>query len=543
MIDDVTQKEQETLDATIGNSKWRLEHLYKIADKHGKTVIFKPNRAQRDFSMRRTGRDIILKARQLGFSTYCLITYLDRVLWTENCWIAIIAHEKDALEKLFAKILFAWDNLDPDLKAVLPEPSYETRFELAFRATNSKIYVDLDVRGGTNQVVHFSEYARILEDRILATLPTVPESGEIVIETTPNGMGNRFYNEYLEACRGKNEYKAHFYPWWWDDEYRRSVKEVTDKNLTVDEKGLIEAHGLDHEQIEWRRITIAKNRRADGTDLFPQEYPEDDITCFITSGNAAFDTKILERIRTNLIKYPPVALRGYLVEQRGRIRFVESAGGPLLVYEAPQLDMEYVMGADSAEGGPKGDNSAAQILRRDNLMQVAVYKNKIDTGAFAEELAILGKYYKLAHICPERNTSGVAVINRLLEVYSNNHVYREIDLVAVFQKPGRKYGYHTNRRTKGALIGGEQNFLVDSDGQFLDLDTIEEMMQYQRDGSGFNAARGKHDDLIISHSLALEMHRTLPPFKPRLRRALGTWEKLLGDAKRRAPQVSHWMSY
>ncbi len=538
------EKDQRVLEETFGNQYWRMTNLYKIADKEMRTITFRHNRAQKDFESKRTGRDIILKARQLGFSTYCLIYYLDQVIWTENCWVAVIAHERDALEKLFAKILFAWDRLDPDLKVLLPACSYETKNELSFRETNSKIYVDLEVRGGTNRFVHFSEYARIDEKKILATLPTVPTNGEIVIETTPNGIGNRFHNEYIAATRGRNQFKAHFYPWWWDDhDYRLQIKTVTQNNLTEEERNLIANHSLTFEQIEWRRTTIEANQQTDGSNLFSQEFAEDDISCFLTSGSSAFDITTLEAIRGWLAKNSPAYLQGLLAEKKGRVQFVEDRIGILKVFEAPQAGMEYVVGADSSEGGAKGDWSCAQVLRRDNLKQVAVYRQKVDTAVFAHDLATLGKFYKMAHICPERNASGVAVLNELVNIYPNNNIYREKDIVAVMQKVGRKYGYHTNRQTKRALIAGIQNYLRDDIGDIVDIETVEEMMSYQKDGSGFNAQPGKHDDRIIAFGLALEMNETLPVFKPRMKMVLGTWERLLDRAHKHPAQTTSWMSY
>lgn len=278
---------------------------------------------QKDLEAGLTGRDIILKSRQLGATTYFCLRDLDAVAWNSNTWACILAHERQALDIIFSKIQIAWDNIDPLVKEqFLSQPKTDNKNELYWRDRNSKIYVALEVQGGTNHIVHFSEYAQIDEKRIATTIPTVPTDGVIVIESTPRGMGNRFYREWLDASRNENQYAPHFYPWWWDaDEYRLPIKTVTTGNLTTEERNLIDLHGLDLEQVEWRRDQWKKQQQSDGSNLFLQEYPEDDISCFLSSGDAAFDNTALERIRHLLVKTPPPFLKGYLVEKSEENRF------------------------------------------------------------------------------------------------------------------------------------------------------------------------------------------------------------------------------
>ena len=140
----------------LADKNWRLSHLYKIKTKDQKLVILKPNSAQLDYLNKATGRDIILKARRLGFSTICLIEKLDYTLTHKNTNAAIIAHERDKVTKLFEIVRLAFEQMPAELK---PRVSYDNRNELYFPDLNSKITVALDTRSETVHNLHVSEIA------------------------------------------------------------------------------------------------------------------------------------------------------------------------------------------------------------------------------------------------------------------------------------------------------------------------------------------------------------------------------------------------
>jgi hypothetical protein len=103
----------------------------------------------------------------------------------------------------------------------------------------------------------------------------------VTLESTPNGAQGFFYEKCMEALSGGGVWKLHFYPWWWDENYRV----VSDEPITYteEEKVLADKNGLDQSQIKWRRLKVAELGR-----LFVQEYPEDVVSCFLTSGNSYF---------------------------------------------------------------------------------------------------------------------------------------------------------------------------------------------------------------------------------------------------------------
>jgi hypothetical protein len=140
--------------------RWRLSNLYTITDKAGQRVPFRPNTAQLALLDDLHSANIILKARQLGFTTLCCLIYLDACIFTPNTRAGVIAHKLDDAKVIFRdKIKYPNDQLDEGLKAVAPavQDSVDT---LTF-ANNSSIRVSTSMRGGTLQYLHVSEFGKI----------------------------------------------------------------------------------------------------------------------------------------------------------------------------------------------------------------------------------------------------------------------------------------------------------------------------------------------------------------------------------------------
>ena len=97
--------DEATLKKCLSDPVWRVTSgcLYKITTKgdDGRPDLvqrFKPNRAQRRFLARLWNRNVILKARQLGFTTLIAILWLDHALWNANQRCGIIAQDREAAE-------------------------------------------------------------------------------------------------------------------------------------------------------------------------------------------------------------------------------------------------------------------------------------------------------------------------------------------------------------------------------------------------------------------------------------------------------------
>lgn len=219
-------------DKRLLDKSWRIQHLYKIRNKNKELIKFKRNRAQEHFNQNKWYRNIILKSRQLGFTTDESIDSLDDTLFTKNNECLLIAHNLDAAKAIFdKKIDLAWKNLHPELQA-LYKVDANTAQALKFEfgdGTFSSIAVDTSGRSGTYNRVHVTEFADMCKkypqralDIIEGTIPAVPTKGRVDIESTSQGASGEFFDMFQEAWGREPvlpvQYKAHFYNWTWDDE-------------------------------------------------------------------------------------------------------------------------------------------------------------------------------------------------------------------------------------------------------------------------------------------------------------------------------------
>ena len=239
------------MDLRLKSKEWRIDHLYKIRNKDGKLVRFVRNRAQKHYGANVWFRNLILKSRQLGFTTYEAIDALDDVLFNANMDALMIAHNLESGESIFnKKIGFAWEKLPKEIQ-VLYEIDTKTSKTLKFGFGDkgfSSIAVDTSGRSGTYQRVHITELAEIakkypkkIPDIIEGTIPAIPTTGRLDIESTSQGGSGEFYEMFIEAWeRGEptqnQEYKAHFYNWTWDDDELKSVVPIPFSEMQEKEK-------------------------------------------------------------------------------------------------------------------------------------------------------------------------------------------------------------------------------------------------------------------------------------------------------------------
>src|SRR3990167_5875615 len=103
----------------LKDKSWRLSHLYKIVDKRQQQVPFRPNAIQRAITRVTNNRKMVLKARQFGVSTNEIIDIFDDTIWKPNQTSGIIAHEKDAIVKLFRIVTRAYNFLPEEWRPVI----------------------------------------------------------------------------------------------------------------------------------------------------------------------------------------------------------------------------------------------------------------------------------------------------------------------------------------------------------------------------------------------------------------------------------------
>jgi hypothetical protein len=217
----------------FGSVHWRLSNLYYITDKEGKRVKFEPNWAQQDLLDHMWYQNIILKARQLGFTTFIQLFMLDACVFNSNVRAGVVAHRLDDATTIFRdKIKFPYDNLPEGIKdAVHPKRDSALELELS---NNSAIRVGTSHRSGTLQYLHVSEYGKLCaqypekaQEVRTGALNTVQAGQFVFIESTAEGQSGDFYDKCQLAqqaqARGEKltelDFKFFFFPWWRHPDY------------------------------------------------------------------------------------------------------------------------------------------------------------------------------------------------------------------------------------------------------------------------------------------------------------------------------------
>lgn len=444
----------------LNDPEWRLNSgFYKIKDKNKKIIPFKFNAQQKQLYDNQDQKDIVLKSRQIGVSTYYTLKLLDECIFYNNVVSAVLSHKRESLIYLFEIIKFAYDNL-PDF--IKPEAKYDTKYELSFD-NGSKIFVSLEIRSTTCNNLHISEAAFISdESRIKASLETVPiQGGRVSIESTPNGMAGYFY----ESWRNKT-INQHFFPWFDFDEYRLPVGKNEKIKPSKEEKKL----KLDAEQIKFRRSKI-----NDLGDLFFQEYPEDSLSCFLTSERSFFNLVRINTLHKDIVK------SGQTPQD-------------LQVFQEFSKDNIYVAGADVAEG-LGGDYSVCVILDVTQRTVAARIRGYWRPDIFAHEINTLCQKYRFPLLGVERNGMGQTTI---LELEHLHYPY-------LFKTSKEKLGWETTRNSKILMLNFLKQCVEDEEYYFPDEFFIKEALTFTDKGGKLEASGNNHDDVIMAYAIALQM--------------------------------------
>jgi hypothetical protein len=433
------------------------ENHLKIRTKSGKISSFVFNPVQKKLhaiieeQRAKTGmvRIVVLKARQEGVSTYVAGRYYHKTIKNPGFLTAIVAHEKPASRNLFNLVKRFHDHMPEELR---PATATSNAEELKFSNIDSGYLVSVATEDGagrssTAQALHASEAAFWVNLReqlaaLMETVPDLPET-EIIIETTGNQFGDEFHQFWCKALAGENSFKAVFLPWSEDPTYRKAVPE--DFAMTGEEKQLAELHGLDAEQIYWRRCKI-----ADKGDInyFKREYPLTPDEAFLASN---FDSFIPHEL---------------VLQARKR---KADSSGPLIV------------GADPARFGP---DSTAIAWRRGSAIERIEKRSGLDTMQVTGWIANIIREDKPAKVNIDVGGLGAGIYDRLVEQgYGGSFGSGQLNAVNFGSKPieppplddsGKPSGGPANRRAemwsnlKTALAGG--NFsLPDSDSLQTDL--------------------------------------------------------------------------
>lgn len=300
-------KQEEFQRATdcFGDWRWRLNNLYWITDKDGRRVQFQLNWAQERLFNDMHYQNVILKARQLGFTTFIQVFMVDACVFNSNIRAGTIAHTLNDAQAIFRdKVKYPYDNLPDQIKALV-YPKTDSASELML-SNNSSIRVGTSLRSGTMQYLHISEYGKLCakypeKAREVRTgaLNTIQAGQVVFIESTAEGQEGHFYDICEKAQTQQRtgakltslDFKFHFFPWWQAPEYRIDPDGVEIPDGMAKLFDQLEQQGikLDAAQKAWY-VKKAETQQGD----MKREYPSTPREAFEASVEGAYYGALME---------------------------------------------------------------------------------------------------------------------------------------------------------------------------------------------------------------------------------------------------------
>lgn len=494
------------------NTKSYIESYIKIRDKKGNVIPLILNEPQlkyynvikKLYQERKPIRIIILKARQMGFSTETEAIIFKNVVTHHNYNAGIVAHKEDSTTNLFNMSKRMLDYLPDSIK---PEQKKSNAKELVFNnaeGTGLDSKIKCMTAGGkgigrsdTFTALHLSELAfwegnkKEIMTGLLQSVPNTPES-IVIIESTANGY-EYFKEMWDRAVEGKSDFYPLFIGW---NELAEYSMPYTGFELTQEEKELQKQYGLTLEQLTWRRWCIENNCSGD-INQFKQEYPICPEEAFLSTGECYFNKlNIINRI--NEVPEPKIIGTFSCYYDGIRIRgqkFIDKPEGNIKIYKYPENRVPYVIGGDTA--GEGSDYFTAHVIDNITGEQVAVLKQQYDEIDYVKQIYCLGMFYNQALIGPETNFSTYP-IQKLAELdYPNLYVRKKEDTYT--NKHDKAFGFKTTVITRPLILGNLQEIVKDEIDRINDKDTLKEMLTFIVNDKGrAEAEEGYHDDLVMA---------------------------------------------
>jgi hypothetical protein len=460
--------------------------LLKVRNKRRELVPLVANRVQREFERRAGRHNIVLKARQVGITTWIAARLLLAAITRPGVLSVQVAHDQDSAEEIFRIVHRFLENLPEGLRKGALATSRANVRQIVFPRLDSEYRVETAAdpnagRGLTIHYLHCSEVARWPRDAAatLASLrAAVAPGGEVTLESTPNGAGGCFYDEWQRAA--ETGCVRHFFPWWYEESYRApgpgDEQRTTDDAsalapLSAEEEKLVAEHGLDVKQIAFRR-----EMRVRFGPMAPQEFAEDAESCFLASGDCVFD---IAGIEAQLARCTPPA---------------ESLdNGHLRLWWPPQAGHTYIAGVDPAGGGSEGDFACAAVIDAVSGLQCAELHGHFPPQELAQRVIELGRRYGDALLAVERNNHGHGVLAHLAAMGYEN----------VYEQRGQA-GWLTSAATRPQLIANFAAVLAHAPELISSDRLLRECRSFVRHADGSAAAAaGAHDDCVFAMAIAL----------------------------------------
>lgn len=543
--------EQDSINNLFSRSSlgWQQKNL-KIVNKKSQLVFLVHNIAQlkvhNTLQLQRDARlpqrTIVLKARQEGISTGVSADNFEDTWRRSNRHACVVSADTDSTNKVFNMCNIFYEELPADKKKQL---EHSNRKELVYAAPHRSSILcqtagkDVLGRGGTTHRIHATEVAfwRNADKQMLGLLQEVPKEIDsiadtcVVIESTANGVGGYFHNEYWKAIerlkRNPQDYNGYlpiFLPWYIFPDYRMALSVQMGGQFTLSndepycEVDTVEYYAslgvrLTNEQLYWRRYTIDNDCGGD-LSKFKQEYPGTAREAFQSTGRMIFTSGLLDKHEINC--RPAIATIEF--DKDGKPTNVLRSLDCWKIWKWPQVNHEYIEFGDVCEGllvnpdDPKSDPDYhyAGILDRNTGELVATFRGRCDTIPYGQQMVKAARFYMMSWASPEVNSCGLAVLNE----------FKRANYPRIYQRQGKdeefveedtsKLGYKTTVLNRKPGIETLKETLKQQAIIIYDKQIIDECRTFINKNGKPQAETGYHDDAVMMLVGLIQLHLQCP---------------------------------
>jgi hypothetical protein len=410
--------------------------------------------------------NVVLKSRQLGMSTLGAAYAVWLALFYKDKNVLVIATKLTVAMNFIKKVKVAIKGLPKWL--VLPEITGNNKQSIEFsNGSQIKAIPTSDDAGRSEAlsllIVDEAAFVRNFDELWMGLYPTISTGGRAIVLSTPNGVGGQYYDIYMQAKKGENEFNPIKLPWDVHPEHDEEWFQKESKNFS------------------------------------PRQVAQEFLCDFAASGETFLSADDIEKYRSGI--KPPLE------------RWGPDMG--VWVWKYGLAEKKYIISADVSRGDAH-DYSAFHIIDTEASEVVAEYRGKLPPDQFATLLAEAGKRYNNALVCPENNTYGYACIMKLVELnYPNLYYKNERDRYAAYyssESDLHKIGFTTSAKSRPQILTKLEEVLRNTHVRVYSSRLYEELKTFIWKGSKAQAQKGSTDDLVIALAIGVWLYDTSPVY-------------------------------
>lgn len=486
-------------------------------------------------------RALVLKARQMGSTTYNCAEFFASTIFREHTNSIIVAQDEDVSEYVMGMYESALDFLPwwmrPRIK--IKQTGSVINFDERDEATRAvrpglKSWIYADNARKPTGVGRSKTFGRALLTELAfwnngsqlskSLFPTMNTTdGFYVMESTANGRNDFWHNLWRRAEAGKVDWHPIFIPF-----YRREVTYslpilkttvfVLDEEETKMRERIFEKESflIKNETFNWMRNKKEEFVATDGDDtMFSQEYTSEPEESFQASAVTAFPRGIIRKFSKRTVEprwigeisydWTKGAPKLHVHElEKGKEAGYPEIGDRLHIWAMPQRGAEYCIGGDVALGNPGGDYSCLQVVKKgvgyELDEQVAVWHGLINPTGLAEIALAMGWLYNEALVAIEVNSYGMQTNSTLMRNYEYDNIYRFKRLDRLGMGMTNIVGFYSDVKSTDALMAKMSEYFLDDLIRIRCKHTMDEFNDYTEEGA---VGDGAHDDYVDALMIAI----------------------------------------